>query len=178
MSRQHLKRLLWILIALALPALAVLAWIDESGLKVASAPLGTISFELCGFTSSCNLILNEWGVQGQRLQLFSLGLDYLFMVLYPAITCISLLLVSSQLPPTLKTVTVALAWLALVAGVADAGENYFLAQVILKQSGIPYGGWASLFAAAKFGIIGLTLFWLLFVSVYSRIQRNSNDVNP
>ncbi len=172
MPRQHLKQLLWALLALALPVLVVLALIDESGLKVASAPLGTISFELCGFTSSCNLILSEWGERGQHLQLFSLGLDYLFMVLYPAITCIGLLLVSSRLSPLLKRVTVVLAWVALTAGFADAGENYFLAQVILKQSGIPYGEWASNFAAAKFAVVGLTLSWLLLVSGYSLFRRN------
>lgn len=171
MQRQHLKLLLWVLLALSLPVLAALALIDESGLKVPSAPLGTISFEFCGFTSSCNLILGEWGVEGQRLQLLSLGLDYLFMALYPAIICLSLLLVSAHLPVALKTVTAMLAWLALGAGIADAGENYFLIQVILKQSGIPYGEWAGQFAAVKFGIIGLTLSWFIVMSAYSRIQR-------
>ncbi|MEK6805963.1 MAG: hypothetical protein AABY95_04885 [Pseudomonadota bacterium] len=177
MQRQQLKPLLWVLLALSLPVLVTLALIDESGLKVPSAPLGTISFEFCGYTSSCNLILGEWGVEGQRLQLLSLGLDYLFMVLYTAILCIGLLLVSSRLSPTLKIVTVIFAGLALLAGVADAGENYFLAQVILKQSGVPYGEWASNFAVAKFAIIGLTLSWLIVMSVYSRIQR-THEVSP
>lgn len=172
MQRQHLKRLLWVLLALCLPTLLALARIDDSGLKVASAPLGTISFELCNFSSSCDTILREWGEKGQQLEMLSLGLDYLFMVLYSAIICVGLLLTASLVPSSLKSITVALAWIALAAGFADAGENYSLIQVILAGSGQPYGELAGMFSATKFAIIGLTLSWLLFTSiVYALFQR-------
>lgn len=173
MQRQQLKALLWVLIALFLPTMAALAVIDGS-LKVPASPGGIISFEFCGFMSSCDATLVQWGVKGQQLALLSLGLDYLFMVIYPLLVCVGLLLVAPVVPMPLKNFTALLAWVALGAGLADAAENFFLIRVVLGGSGLSYGVMASTCAAFKFAILGIMLVWLAFTALaYGRRTNNT-----
>lgn len=172
MQRLHLKFLLWVLITLFVPTMAGLAVID-SGLKVPAAPLGIISFELCGFLSTCDATLQQWGVEGRQLAMLSLGLDYLFMVIYPSLVCVGLLLVVASVPARAAKLTRSLAWIALLAGAADAFENYFLIRVVLTGSGASHGVLASICSAIKFSILGITLGWLILASIAYAFRRSN-----
>lgn len=164
MTRQFLKKLFWAFLGLFLATLVAMATIDAN-LNTSATPNGIISFELCAFTSSCTAALAEWGERGQQLAMLSLGLDYLFLLLYPGLVCMGLLLIAPKVPGALKRATVLMAWLSPGAGVADALENYALVQVVLSGSGEPYAWYGGVFAAVKFVILGITLLWLLFTSV-------------
>src|SRR3569833_1407947 len=117
---------LWIIF---LPTLAAMAAID-AGLKGPHTPAGIISFELCDLSSSCEVIKAQWGTGGMRLAMLSLGLDYLYLLLYPALIGIGLLLLAPHLPIPLQTLSKAIGWLAFLAAPADGGENYFLIEAI------------------------------------------------
>lgn len=164
MQRHQLKALLWVLIALFLPTLGGLAAIDAS-LRVPASPAGIVSFEFCGFTSSCEAALDQWGVAGRQFAMLSLGVDYLFMVIYPSLVCVGLLLVAPLASVRLRKFTVLLAWFALGAGLADALENFFLIRVVLDGSGATHGYLAGVCAVVKFAILGITLGWLPFAAL-------------
>ena len=122
MNNPYLIRLLGLLVALFIPTLVAMAVID-SGLKTMTTPMGIVSFEFCGIASSCEQALSQWGMKGQQLAMLSLGIDYLFMVLYPSMICIALLLIAAKLPLKFHKVTRWIAWITLLSGVFDAFEN-------------------------------------------------------
>lgn len=168
MRELPLKTLLWILVALFLPATIALTDIDAS-LRVPAAS-GIIAFEFCGFSSTCELVLQQWGERGRQLALLSLGLDYLYLLIYPSLICVCLLLMTRQLSGRWKSMTLAMAWIALTAGFADAVENYCLIQVVLTGSGAIYGLPAGIFSAAKFTVLIASLSWLLSVIALCAIR--------
>lgn len=160
MNRSTLKQIFWALLILALVSLGALGLIDE-GIKTRSAPLGIVSFELCAYSHACGDILQSWNPLAKQLAMLSLGVDYLFMALYPATIFVGLLLVSSLVPARFRQFTVWSAWWAWVAGFADAFENYFLAQMVLTQSVDGLAWPAALAATLKFAVVGHTLVWLM-----------------
>jgi hypothetical protein len=164
MHTQILKRMFCLILPLFLVVAIAISAIDL-GLRNSTTPQGIVSFELCAFTSSCDLALNHWGAKGQALAMLSLGIDYLFLILYPGLLCIGFLLLLARLPPGMARVTLWMAWFCPVISVADAIENYALIKIILNESGNGYGLLAGIFAVIKFAFLGVTLAWLLFVSV-------------
>jgi hypothetical protein len=167
MTPTTLFRLLLVLTAATLVALAVI----DSGLKVPSSPLGIMSFEFCGFSGSCAATLAAWGEPGRQLAMLSLGLDYLFLLLYPGLICLALLLLLPRLPARqarMATLSARLAWLIALA---DAVENFFLVQVIRSGGAGAHGDIAAIFASLKFLVLFLTLAALLHC--WRRAQRSA-----
>lgn len=160
-----LKQLFMVIIALLIPTFIAMVIIDQE-LKVASAPFGIISLELCGYNYSlCETILKDWGEQGKAMAMLSLGLDYLFMVLYPIAICFGMLLTLPNLSVKIRRLTLLLAWISLLSIPLDAVENIVLIQVVLGQSSPVYSLLGSYFATAKLLINGFTIAWLMVVAV-------------
>lgn len=159
MSRSLLTRLFWITLTLTCLVMVELAIID-SHIKTPAAPLGIVSFEFCGFTHSCGAMLNTWDTKQQQWVMLSLGLDYLFMLLYPATFFLALLLLASKITGPLKVLTIILAWLSWGAGLFDAIENTFLIDMLLNHSDL--GLFAAVAATLKFTIVVLALLWVLW----------------
>jgi len=173
MGHRYMKRLLLVLLGLFVLTLIAIGVVDLE-LRTPVSPMGIISFEFCGFTSTCEEILSQWGTEGQKLAMFSLGIDYLYMVLYPSVICVGLLLVAAKVPARINNITRGLAWVALCAGVADAFENYFLIRILLSGTGETSGFLAGAFATTKFFVFGVTVSWLLFtVLVYGLRRKNA-----
>ena len=168
MRRELTKTLFQISLVLTLATLAALVAIDQH-LHSPVSPLGIISFEVCAYANSCRAIVAIWGAGGQVWAALSLGVDYLFMVLYPATIFLGLLLVVVHVPERLKKLTVAAAWAVWGAGAADAAENYCLAQMLILPAADGYAWPAALFATTKFIVLGFTLAWLLVM--YVRFSR-------
>lgn len=159
-----LKKRFFILLALFVPTFVGLLFID-SGLKTFSTPNGIVSFEFCCFNSTCEQTMLEWGVKGKNLAMLSLGLDYLFLVLYPSLICTGLLQVVAYVPNNLKKLTRFLAYFSLFAGLFDAIENYALIRLIIGNSEQNFGLLASYFATLKFLIFGITFLWLVLMTL-------------
>jgi hypothetical protein len=116
-------------------------------------------------------MVEEWGPRGQVWAALSLGVDYLFMFLYAVTIFLGLRLVADHVPERLRKFTRGAAWVVWVAAVADAAENYCLAQMLLYSSSDAYPWPAALFATIKFIVLGVTLGWLL--AMYLRLARGS-----
>lgn len=155
-----LKQLFWLILAFLLPCAFAMSQIDL-GLKNATSPNGIVSFEFCAYSRSCMDMLAAWGAEGQRYAMLSVGLDFLFMLLYSGFIAVCLLLTAQHLSPRLKQVSLFAAWLALGMWLADAIETYSLAQIVLLQSDDFYGPLAATFACIKFSILGITVLWLV-----------------
>lgn len=170
MQNTCLKPLFWISLVLTLLSGAALAVIDPY-LRIPTSPIGIVSYEFCGFQDSCRSMVEAWSPYQQLMTALSLGVDYLFMLVYPATICFALLLVAQQLSPRLQRSTRIVAWSAWVAGVADALENYCLAQMLLAPDVTGYAWPASMFATVKFTFVGITLLWLLVAYLASILPQ-------
>jgi hypothetical protein len=89
------------------------------------------------------------------------------------LVCVGLLRLVAKVPVSLKKLTTLFAWIALLAGLADALENYHLIQVIIIGSGVTHGILASIFSVIKFSILGITLAWLVFISITYGWRKNN-----
>lgn len=177
MSHKHLKTAYWVSLALAIASLAALGIIDQQ-LKTAASPLGIVSFELCAYNASCPAVIAAWSAKAQLMAAMGLGLDYLFMVAYPAAICLGLLLLAPRLPRSMRTVATVLAWVVWVAGFADAVENYHLFQMLLGHPVADHQWPATLAASIKFvALVPALLVWLVG-SVVARWGVAKNTAMP
>ncbi len=174
MQRNTLKRLFWASLVLALISLAALGQVD-SYLKTEASPLGVVSFELCAYTQNCSVIVASWQGVAQPMAGLSLGLDYLFMLAYPAAICFGLLLTAKLVPSRLQRVTVLAAYISCLAGVADAVENYHLFQMLIGAQESLHAWPAGIAATIKFTILIPSLGLLLFNSLVFGIGRRAQD---
>ena len=170
MRRELTKKLCWLGLVLTLATLGALIAIDHH-LRNAVSPQGIVSFELCAYTGSCRAIVEAWGPGGQIWAGLSLGLDYLFMFLYPATIFLALALVVVHVPERLKMLTTGAALAVWGAGAADALENYCLAQMLVNPAAGGHSWPAAIFATIKFIVLGATLGWLLAMTL--RFARGS-----
>ncbi|HSW11619.1 MAG TPA: hypothetical protein VLI06_02195 [Solimonas sp.] len=139
--------------------------IINAGITNAAVPQGIVSFEFCGFTGTCAAALDSWGEPGRNLTMLSLGLDYLYLLSYSGLIWSGLLLLAGRLPQRWQAGTRGLAWIAPLAGLCDAIENYALIRIVIDGPGETAGLIAGVFASIKFGIVAITLGWLLFASL-------------
>lgn len=155
------KTLFRSVLALAVLSLAAMGAID-TGLKGPAAPMGIISFQFCGLGGTCDALLAQWGDHGRLLGMLSLGIDYLFLVTYPLLVMFGLQSLATRVPERLRAPTSFFAWFVLIAGIADALENYVLIRILLGQSDLGIAPVASAFAILKFSVFYTSLAWLVF----------------
>jgi hypothetical protein len=108
--------------ALALATIAVAAALMILGapLKTDPAPLGIVSFELAADVHTAQAMLDSWGPEGAPLAARNLGLDALFLLLYPATLALGLWLLGAR----------RLARAMPLAGALDLAENVALLAVL------------------------------------------------
>jgi hypothetical protein len=157
-------------LGLALALTAVLGLLDL-GLRNAAAPLGIVSLEFCGYTSSCEAVMASWGERGRALAMFVQGLDYFYLFAYSGFTCTALLLLSQRVPAALRRFTSGLGWCSPLAGVADAFENAALIRVLLGDGGLETARIAGHFASAKFLAVTAALAWILYCWLWFVLLR-------
>ncbi len=172
MSKQQLRIVYWISFVLAALSLAALGIIDEK-LKGPDVPLGIVSFELCAYTANCAVMVSSWHGTTQAMAAMSLGLDYLFMVAYPAVICFGLLIGKASLPAPLQRVATALAAAVWVAGLADATENYHLFQMLVGQPVEQHAWPATMAATIKFVLLLPALVLWIGCGIYGWIKGKS-----
>jgi len=169
---------------------AALTFLNEKGLRTESAPLGIVSFEFCGDLANCRRITDEWGqTAGRVLAGFHLGLDYLFLVLYPfSISLACAILADSKSAARHSTVASklgnALSRIVPFAGVLDAVENGSLLALLLlppdeeskqqkqqpqRETFLPRIAWWC--AAIKFGIVGAGLAYAVLMALAAVMSR-------
>jgi hypothetical protein len=160
MPRDAVKRLAWTSLVLALVTLAALTAINAH-LRNEVAPQGIVSFELCAYHGSCVAMLESWGADARVWAGLSLGLDYLFMLIYAAAIFLALRLLALRLPRRWARPTRAVAWSAWAAALMDAAENYCLARLLLEPTAEGCAWPAAIFATIKFMLVAVALMWLV-----------------
>ncbi len=127
-----------------------------------AAPQGMVSFELARTLDVAQAMLASWSAHTQILIAFSLGLDYLFLLLYPLSIALGCALIAARLERRWAfhaSVGFALAWLQPAAGVLDAVENYALVKLLLGHHQEFWPALAYYAAVPKFVIVGSGLLY-------------------
>jgi hypothetical protein len=131
-------------------------------LVTAEAPAGILSFEFAGTNQSALRMVESWGPEGREAACLVLGLDYLYLVVYPAWFALGCLLLATGLAGGVARAGRAIAWVVCTAGAFDAVEN---AASLALMGASPAPGLAALAfgcATLKFAGVGLAaLYWLV-----------------
>lgn len=138
----------------------------DAHLRTDEVPLGIVQFELAGDAMAVSRILGSWSESPERglYAAFSLGIDYLFLVLYGSLLALACAGVAERLAPRsagARAVGVALAWGQLLAAACDGVENAALFHLLLRGAAEPAVHVAFACATAKFGLLGAGLAYLL-----------------
>jgi len=154
------------LAAIALASLVVMAFLVVLGdpLMTEQAPRGIVSFEFAGDAATAHAMMESWGERGRLYAALSLGLDFLFLLLYAAAIALACVRVASRLaaPGTwAERAGWILAWAQPVAAGLDAVENVALIQLLLGSSTPLWAPLAWICAAVKFALVGLGLAYAL-----------------
>ncbi|GEM_PF-1810874 len=163
------KRIFLVILALFIPMVVALSVLD-TGLRNSVTPLGIVSFELCGFSRNCEAALEAWNGHQKNIVMLIQGLDYLFLILYPALIaiCIQSLGARAFEWQTINKPAVAV---CMAMAAADAIENYALIQIVLNDSVGVYGVVASSFASIKFTFVAAGIFWIIALCIVLAMRK-------
>jgi hypothetical protein len=127
-----------------------------------SAPYGMISFELAWEVDQAQSILESWDHSAQLRAAFSLGLDYLFILIYSLTLTLTCLWAARfrrerrRFPTWLVMIGwpgILLAWGQSLAGGLDIIENIALTRILLEAVVAPWPQIASICASLKFTLV-------------------------
>lgn len=146
--------------------LAVMVVLQITGgiLATEAAPQGIISFEFARSVSGARAILDSWDLQARAHAGFSLGFDFLFLLLYSTTIAAACVWLSGALggrSPALAVLGLWLGWGQWLAALLDALENGALVITLLDAPASPWPQVASVCAAIKFALVFLGLFYAL-----------------
>lgn len=130
----------------------------DSALRTEAALYGMLSLEFALTLSQARSIVESWGAAAQVQAAFSLGLDFLYLVVYSSTLALAVLWTSVR-TERLKWIRWGdrLAWLPGIAALADAVENVALYQVLV---GSFWPGWPPIVwgcAVLKFGMLAASV---------------------
>lgn len=169
-----LKRLFWALLILWIATGATLELVNGF-LETEATPYGIVSFEFCGFNNSCDLALDQWGETGQLFVMFSLGIDFLYLVVYPSFFAVCIILLQRRVKPQrVPNINMIITACGLMA-ITDAIENYGLIRIILADSQSPYPMISAVSASIKFSVLAIVLLWLFYLVLKNFGHRASDD---
>ena len=150
--------------ALILSALFLLAMrILDIPLRTPVAPRGVVSFELAKDVDASRQILASWNTQAKNHATLSLGLDFLFLIVYAVFLSLACTQVSKALvkrSPLLAIAGGILAWAQFLAAICDAVENLALLALLLDSEHIWLPAVARTCAIIKFTIVGAGLIYI------------------
>jgi hypothetical protein len=166
----------WVLlisILLSLSLLLVMHSLDGQ-LITAASPRGIVSFELSGSIESAAQILKLWGPQGKVYAALSLGLDYLFLIVYAlfiSLSCVRIADYFRQRGRHLAICGLGLGWAQFLAAFLDAIENAALINLIFDSQRDSWPTIARYCALLKFGIVGLGLAYIFSGTLFMIIMN-------
>lgn len=129
-----------------------------------AAPQGILSYEFAGDAATAARILASWSSEAREQAMLSLGLDYLYLIVYPAFLSLACARIAVRLGgrlPRAARLGAALSWAVLAAGALDAVENYALIRLLTDGASDTWAGLAWWCAAPKFALVGAALAFTL-----------------
>ena len=163
LSNSARKRLIVITLVMSIILLFAMRILDTP-LKTQTAPSGIVSLELAKNYDASQQILDSWGTEAKVNAALSLGLDFLFLIVYAFFISLSCIRVATALKgdhPIIFKVAVVLAWAQFIAAILDAIENLALIHLLLNSSRKWLPGLARCCAIVKFSIVGAGLIFIL-----------------
>ena len=170
-------------IAVAAILLAALMVVDQP-LRTPAAPNGIVSFELAGSLDNSRQIIDSWSIDAKVAAGMSLGLDYLFLLIYAAAIAMGCELAAqrtSQWRPAFGRLGMLLAWSQLIAAACDMVENLLLF-ILLQGSTVQHlPALARGCALVKFSLVGAGLLYIgsgglmIMAMTRSRIDKHDGD---
>ncbi len=148
--------------------------ITGNPLKTETSPAGIVSFEFAGTIDNAQNMIKSWGPQGQVYIGLNMGLDFLFLILYPLAIGLGVILVGQRLSNKngiLWSLTVWLAWGLLIAGILDSIENYALIRILLGNTQELWPILAKWSAIPKFAIVLVGLLYILIGGISSILKK-------
>jgi hypothetical protein len=136
----------------------------DQNLKTAAAPRGIVSFELAGDLEQVSRILQSWKAEGKIQAALSLGLDYLFLIVYALFISIGCVFIGRSFAPKYRWWTdwgFRLGWSQFLAALLDAVENFALLRLILGAEREAWPALARWCAIVKFSIVAAGLAYIL-----------------
>lgn len=176
LSADRLRKFFPPLLILTLTIMLIMNWVALP-LETEAAPYGIISYELAGNASRAANIIASWDESARLHAAFSLGLDFLFLVVYSTtigLACVWAAGVLRTRRWQLAAMGVPLAWGSWLAAGLDALENVGLTIILFEGSAIFWAPIARWVAIAKFAIVfaGLTFAFLGLVVYLMTKTRN------
>ena len=153
----------------------------DQALITEASPRGIVSFELAGNIQQALLILNAWNQKGKIYAALSLGLDYMFLVVYALFISIACVLIARKLMyrfAFLAQCGIILGWSQFAAALLDAIENAALIRIILDSQLELWSIIARWCAIVKFGIVAAGLVYILIgisLLFLQKVLRFSNS---
>lgn len=129
-----------------------------------AAPNGIVSFELAGSLERSEAIIQSWSGMAHSTALLVQGFDYLYLVIYPAWFSLATFLLGANLGGRWQTGGLVVGWSVLATAPLDAVENYALIQQLLEGADANSAALALWCALAKFGLIAVSIAFLLLTS--------------
>ncbi len=153
----------WLFLALTVLALLLSSVLTVIGqpLVTPAAPRGIVSFELARALEPAVAMLASWDEGARQRALLSLGLDYLYLFVYPAWLALSMRMLGRSLSGAFERTGRRLSWIVLAAVPLGALENVALIReiVVAPSLGLARLAWAC--AVPKFLLVGAAFAYLL-----------------
>lgn len=164
-----------LIVALVLSVLLLVAMrILDAPLRSPVAPRGIVSFELAKNMEASRQILASWNAQAKMHAALSLGLDYLFLIVYALFISLACVQVGKALQghrSLLAALGGVLAWSQFFAAILDAVENLVLISLLLNFERLGYPAVARTCAIIKFIIVGAGLIYIAGGSFIIGLQK-------
>jgi len=142
-----------------------------------SAPRGIVSLELAGSIDGVRKILTAWGSEGKAYATLSLGLDYLFLIVYASFISLACVRIARHFKFRFSLVGAwgfVLGWAQFLAALLDGIENFALIKLVfgsLRETWPIIARWC---AVVKFGIVGVGLVYILTGTLLILIMKTHN----
>jgi len=133
-----------------------------------AAPSGIVSFEFAGSAAGARAILDSWTPLAREHAMLSLGLDYLYLAVYPAFISLACVWTARRIAPRTG---LALAWAVLLAAPLDAVENAALVWMLVQGPGDAAAAVAWACALPKFALVFAGLGYAAAGQVAARLFR-------
>lgn len=161
-----------IFVPLLILTLVVMAILQATGgsLKTDAAPQGIVSFEFAGDVPAAQQIVDSWDAEARGHAGFSLGFDFLFLILYSTTIAFACAWIASSFQGSSKSLAIVgllLAWGQWLAALLDAIENTGLLIILLDAPAAPWPQIARWCAFVKFALVILGLVYTLLGTIWA-----------
>lgn len=143
-------------------------------LKTEAAPNGIISFEFAKGIEHSIAIISSWDMTAKIYAGLSLGIDFLFLVVYGIFFATACYLIAQKYinkNNRLYKLGIFISMLQFVAALFDAIENIALIKLLLGSNNSIYPLIAYYFASFKFAIIAFGIIYIIVGLIISLVQK-------